>query len=157
LVATPANSQVAVIVPAAALELELVPVVAEPERGQVVAGLELVLVAAEPEVVRAAVERERGQAVAALERDQALELELVPVVAEPERGQAVAALERVPAAELGHRHAHQGALPRTKSATAAHHRDRVLRHVAGEDLAVAAEITREPVAAEAVVAWAVAE
>jgi hypothetical protein len=46
---------------------------------------------------------------------------------------------------------------RTKSVTAAHRRDLVLR-LAAEDLAAAAaETTREPAAAEAVIAWEVAE
>jgi len=47
---------------------------------------------------------------------------------------------------------------KTKSATAAHHPDLVPLLAAGEDLAaVVAETTREPAAAEAVIAWEVAE
>ena len=75
---------------------------------------------------------------------------IVRAAGELERGQAVA----VPV--LGHRHV-QLAIPlRTKSVTAAHHRDLALL-LAAEDLAAVAETTREPAAAEAATAWAVAE
>ena len=48
--------------------------------------------------------------------------------------------------------------PRTKSVTAAHHPDLVPLLAAEEDLAAAAaETTREPAAAEAVIAWAAEE
>jgi hypothetical protein len=66
-------------------------------------------------------------------------LELVPVVAVPEQ-----VLVQVAVAL------------RTRSATAAHHRGQV-PVLAAEDLAAAAETTREPAAAEAVRAWAAAE
>ena len=81
----------------------------------------------------------------------------VPVALE--RGRAVAELQHAPVVAvpvLGHRHV-QPAIPlRTKSVTAAHRPDLVPLLVA-EDLAVAAETTLEPVAAEAATAWAAAE
>jgi len=150
LAATLANSQEAAIVPAA-----------EPERGPVVEvlardlaeeGLEL-----DPEV-------------AELERVLAEELAQALVLAEavPVPNQEVAELERVQVEAVpGPETALVGAAElelvqvavalRTKSVTTAHHRGLVPRRVAGEDSAVAAETTREPVAAEAVVAWAAAE
>jgi len=68
--------------------------------------------------------------------DQEALAELANQVAEPELGQVAVA-------------------PRTKSVTAAHHRDLV--HLEAEDLAAAAvETTREPAATEAVVAWVAA-
>ena len=81
----------------------------------------------------------------------ALELQTVPV-AVPERE-----LDQV-AVVLVRDHPHDRlALPvETKSVTAAHRPDLVPLLVA-EDLAVAAETTLEPVAAEAVIAWAAAE
>ena len=77
---------------------------------------------------------------------------IVRAAGELERGQAVA----VPV--LGHRHV-QPAIPlRTKSVTTAHRPDLVPLLEAEEDLAAAvAETTREPAAAEAVIAWAAAE
>src|SRR5881296_3135968 len=94
--------------------------------------LETVLVAAEPEHVQAA-ELELAPG--------AVEPELVPGVAEPVRG---------------HPRARLAVALRTKSVTAAHRRDLPL--LAAEDLvAGAAETTREPAAAEAVIAWEVAE
>ena len=68
----------------------------------------------------------------------------------------LAPVAAVPA--LGHRHV-QPAIPlRTKSVTTAHRPDLVPLLEAEEDLAaVVAETTREPVAAEAVIAWAAAE
>jgi hypothetical protein len=78
----------------------------------------------------------------------ALELVIGLVVAELELGQVAAALELVRAAVA----------LRTKSVTAAHRRDLVPLLEAVEDLAAAAaETTREPAAAEAVIAWEVAE
>jgi hypothetical protein len=95
---------------------------------------------------------EIDQVVAALERDQA--------VVAVERDQAVAALEPDQAEAVlapGHPRGQPGVAPRTKSVTAAHRRDLVLR-LAAEDLAAAAaETTREPAAAEAVIAWEGAE
>ncbi len=133
---------------------------AEPE-------LETVLVAAEPEHVQAA-EPEHVQA-AELELVQvAAELGLVQVQAEPERDLVVAVPVRgLVAAEpelapgvaepvRGHPRARLAVALRTKSVTAAHRRDLPL--LAAEDLvAGAAETTREPAAAEAVIAWEVAE
>src|SRR6266496_2046042 len=124
-----------------------------------VRGLEIVL----------AVELEHAQPVAELERDQeAAELGLVQVQAEPERDLVVAVPVRgLVAAEpelapgvaepvRGHPRARLAVALRTKSVTAAHRRDLPL--LAAEDLvAGAAETTREPAAAEAVIAWEVAE
>src|SRR5213080_767719 len=99
---------------------------AEPE-------LETVLVAAEPERDREPAELEHVPV-------EAVELELAPGVAEPVRG---------------HPRARLAVALRTKSVTAAHRRDLPL--LAAEDLvAGAAETTREPAAAEAVIAWEVA-
>jgi hypothetical protein len=127
----------------AVAELERDPAVAEPELVQVAAReLELVqVVALELELVQVAAEQELDPAVAELERD--------PAVAEPELVQVVALeLELVQVAVA----------LRTKSVTTAHRLDLVPLLEAGEDLAVAvAETTREPVAAEAVIAWEVAE
>ena len=95
---------------------------------------------------------------------EAPELELAPVAAEPERVpvaaaaaallQAVAELELVPvAAEL--ELVPVAVALRTKSVTAAPHRDLVPLLVAAEDLeAAGAETTREPAAAEGATAWA---
>jgi hypothetical protein len=90
-------------------------------------------------------ELERGLVAAELERD--------PVVAlERELDQAVVVLVR------GHPRAQPAAALRTKSVTAAHPHDLVLLLEAEEDLAAAvAETTREPAAAEAVIAWAAEE
>jgi hypothetical protein len=78
----------------------------------------------------------------------ALEPELVQVVApELELVQVVAELVLVQVAVA----------LRTKSVTTAHRPD-LVPHLVGEDLAVAvAETTREPVAAEVVIAWEAAE
>ena len=89
-----------------------------------------------------------------------LVLEIVPAAGGLERGQEVGELQRAPVAAvpaLGHRHV-QPAIPlRTKSVTTAHRPDLVPLLEAEEDLAaVVAETTREPVAAEAVIAWEVA-
>src|SRR6184192_4211058 len=107
---------------------------AEPE-------LETVLVAAEPEHVQQA-EPERDLVVAEPVRGLVeAEPELAPGVAEPVRG---------------HPRARLAVALRTKSVTAAHRRDLPL--LAAEDLVGgAAETTREPAAAEAVIAWEVAE
>jgi len=90
-----------------------------------------------------------------------LVLEIVPAAGGLERGQEVGELQRAPVAAvpaLGHRHV-QPAIPlRTKSVTTAHRPDLVPLLEAEEDLAaVVAETTREPVAAEAVIAWAAVE
>jgi hypothetical protein len=132
-----------VIDPVVAPELETAPVVAlELVIGQV-AVLELVIgLAVVPELETAPVvapELVIGPAVVA-------ELQLVQVVAELEHVQGEAELELV-----------RAAVPlRTKSVTAAHRRDLVPR-LAAEDLAAEVETTREPAAAEAVIAWEVAE
>ena len=82
-----------------------------------------------------------------------LELQTVPVaVLERELDQVAVVLVR------DHLRARLAAALRTKSVTAAHRPDPVPLLEAGEDLAVAvAETTREPAAAEAVIAWEVAE
>jgi hypothetical protein len=117
---------------------------AELELGQV-AVLDLVI-----GLVRA--ELEHAQVVAELELAQeVVELQLVLVAVELEHGPEVL----VPA--RGHPRAQLAVAPRTKSVTGARRRDLVLR-LAAEDLAAAAaETTREPAAAEAVIVWEVAE
>ena len=125
------------------------------------------------------VEPEHAQAVAELELAPVAELELAPVVAELEHGPVAVelvvvpvevALELVQAAGelelgqaaavpvLGHPRARLVLPLGTKSVTTAHRPDLVPLLEAEEDLAaVVAETTREPVAAEAVIAWAAAE
>ena len=115
-------------------------------------------------------ELERGPAAAELERDlvvvelelvlAAVELELVPVAVELEHGLVVAELELDPAAAApvqDRRPAQLAVAVRTKSGIAAHHPDQVPLLAVEEDLAAAAETTREPAAAEAATAWAAAE
>jgi hypothetical protein len=78
----------------------------------------------------------------------AVELELAQVVVELAPGRVEVARRLGPVAVA----------PRTKSVTAAHRPDLVPLLEAEEDLAAAvAETTREPAAAEAVIAWEVAE
>ena len=82
----------------------------------------------------------------------ALELQTVPVaVLERELDQVAVVLVR------DHLRARLAAALRTKSVTAAHPHDLVPLLEAAEDLAAVAETTREPAAAEAVIAWEVAE
>jgi hypothetical protein len=149
------------------VRVELAPgrVLAELELGQV-AVLELVTgLAVVPELETAPVvelELVIGQ-VAAPELETALVAELAPeidpAVAALERGPAVAELEPDQAEVVlapGHSRGQPGVAP-TKSATAAHRRD-LVPLLAAEDLAAAAAgTTREPAAAEAVIAWEVAE
>jgi hypothetical protein len=99
--------------------------VLELELVQVQAELELALVAAGLELVQVETELELVRAAAVPE--------LVQVAAELVLAQLAAAL-------------------RTKSVTAAHRRD-LVPLLTGEDLAAAAETTRDPVAAEAAIAW----
>jgi hypothetical protein len=116
-------------------ELELGQVAAELEHGQVAAELELVRVAAVP----------------GLELDPVVALELVisPAV--------VPELETVPVVALELELVQLAVALRTKSVTAAHRPGQV-PVLTAEDLAVAvAETTRKPAAAEAVIAWEVAE
>src|SRR5436309_1461625 len=114
-------------------ELELVPVEVELELVQVAAELGLVQVQAEPERDLVVAVPVRGLVEA--------EPELAPGVAEPVRG---------------HPRARLAVALKTKSVTGAHRRDLPL--LAAEDLvAGAAETTREPAAAEEVIAWEVAE
>src|SRR6266508_4626902 len=86
-----------------------------------------------------------------LATELALELERALVAVELERDQAAAGLAQ------GHPRVQPAVAPTTKSVTAAHRRD-LVRLLAAEDLAAAAaETTREPAAAEGVIAWEVAE
>jgi hypothetical protein len=126
---------------------EPAPAAAKLEQGRAAVALELDPVAAALEHDPVEVEREHDPGVEEPEHDPvAVELELVLAAAELELVPVVAAPERVPVA-----------VPlRTKSVIAVHHRGRVPL-LAGEDLVVAAETTREPVAAEAVIAWEAAE
>ena len=129
--------------------------------------LEIVRVVA-PEHVRVVAVPERDPVVAELEHDPvAAELEIVPVAAleleigpaaERERGQVAVVLEHDPVAVAvpGHQRAQLAVRLRIKSVTAAHRRG-LVPVLAAEDLAAAAETTREPAAAEAAVAWEVAE
>jgi len=136
----------------------LVPVAVREQALVLVAALELVI---GPAVVP---ELERGR-VAALEQAlvlvEALELVIGPaVVPELERGPVAAAdlelvqVEAVPVP--GHLRAQLAVALRTKSVTAAHRRG-LVPVLAAEDLAAAAETTREPSAAEAATAWEVAD
>ena len=118
----------------AAPELETAPVV------ELTLAIDLVAELA-PEIDPVVAALERGPVVAAVERDQA--------VAELEPDQAEAVLAP------GHPRGQPGVAP-TKSAIAAHRRG-LVPLLAAEDLAAAAETTREPAAAEAVIAWEVAE
>jgi hypothetical protein len=110
---------------------------------QVAVELARAQVAVEPEHDRVVVEPEHVLEVVELERVlEAVELERVPVAA----GLA-----------QGHPRGRLAVAPTTKSVTAAHRRG-LVPLLAAEDLAVAAvEITREPAAAEAVIAWEVAD
>jgi hypothetical protein len=126
----------------AVAELLLVQVEVEPELVQAVAELLLVPVVAEQEHARVAVELEHDQAVAELEH-------------------ALVAVERkhvlVVAPARGHPRVQLAVALRTKSVIAVRRHDPVPL-LAAEDLAaVVAETTREPAAAEAVIAWEVAD
>jgi hypothetical protein len=84
---------------------------------------------------------------------------VVQVVVEPERVPVVVELELVPAEAvrvLGHLRAQLVVQLRTKSVIAVHHRGRVPLLAAAEDLAAAAETTRDPAATEAATAWVAA-
>ncbi len=117
-----------------AVELEIAPVVVE---------LAIDLVAAELGIVPVVVELETGLA--------AVELGTDLVAAEPERG--LVAVTPV----QDRRRARPAVALKTKLVTAAHRRDLVPLLVAEEDLVAGAEITREPAAAEEVIAWEVAD
>jgi hypothetical protein len=100
---------------ASSREVVIVPAVGGLQTGQVVAALERAQAVAVREHVPAVAELQTGQVVAVLQTGQAaVVLRIVPAVAELQTGQAAVVLELVPAAERGHRHAHPGALPRTK-------------------------------------------
>ena len=106
-----------------------------------------------PGIVPVAVELGLARAEAELEHD--------PVAAALGLAQAVVEREHVPPAAVlarGHPHARLAVAPTTKSVTAAHRPDLVPLRVAEEGLAeVVAVTTREPAAAEAGIAWEVAE
>ena len=99
-------------------------------------------------VVRAALAGPEDQVVP---ENQAVPAELVHG-----RGEAEVEPGRVQALGTDHPHGRLVVPQGTKSVTVAHHRDRAVVLAAG-DLAAAAEITREPAAAEAAAAWEVAE
>jgi len=125
------------IVPVAELVLETARVVAlEPEIDPV---------AAEPEHVPVEVVPESPAVPVALE------LETVLVAVERELDQVAVVLVR------DHLRARLALPVKTKSVTTAHRLDLVPLLAEAEDLVVAAQTTREPVAAEAVIAWAAAE
>jgi hypothetical protein len=140
------------------VELALGPVLAELVHGLAVAELLLVPVVAEQEHARVAVEREHDLAVAEPEPEPELEHALVAV----ELGLALVAVERkhVPVVVVparGHPRVQLAVALRTKSVIAVRRHDPVPL-LAAEDLAAAvAETTREPAAAEAVIAWEVAD
>jgi hypothetical protein len=149
------NSAVRVLLIVLVAELEIDPVLAEPEHVQVEVELEhdpvvaaLVLqVVAELELVPVVVELEHAPVV--------VELELAQVVAEPERDPVVAEPELAPVVVVlapNPPRAQLAVALKIKSVTAAHRRDLPLLVAVG--LAAAAETTREPAAAEAVIAWA---
>jgi hypothetical protein len=125
------------------------------ERGPVAVELEPGLVAVEPELVQAVAEPGHDQAVAVPEHD--------PVVAEPGHDLAVVEPGHDPVAVVPEHDpvvAEQALVQvavalKTKSVTAAHRRGLPL--LAAEDLVAVAGTTREPAAAEAVIAWEVAE
>ena len=134
-----------------AVELEHAQPVAELERDREPAELEHVPVEVELELVQVAAELGLVQVQAEPERDLVVAVPVRGLVeAEPELAPGVAEPVR------GHPRARLAVALRTKSVTAAHRRDLPL--LAAEDLAAAAaETTREPAAAEAVIAWEVAE
>jgi len=123
--------------------------------GRVLAELELGPVAArEPELAQGAAEREPVPVVVVLALGPVV-AEAVPVPSQPLAQVVEQVLAQAVALELELVRA--AVALRTKSVIAARRRDLVLR-LAAEDLAAAvAETTREPAAAEAVIAWEVAE
>ena len=135
---------------AAEPELETVPEAAEPEHGPVAGPVPSRAVELEhdPE----AVELEHGQAAGPVPR-RAAELELGQVVAELVLAPVAAALELSRVEGLGL--VQVAVAPRTKWVTAAHHRGLVAVPRV-EDLAAAAETTRDPAATEAATAWVAA-
>jgi hypothetical protein len=105
-----------------------------------------------PVLVQGVAELEHARVEAELERGLG--------VVEPEPGPVAEELVLAPAAELAtdQPHGHLAVLAETKSVTTAHRPDLVPLLAGEEDLAAAAaETTREPVAAVAVIAWAAAE
>jgi hypothetical protein len=166
------NSEVKVLVAQGApvidqaveLEIARVPVGAESQEG---AQLEIARVVVEQGIVQAALEQGIVQAAAELGIAPVVaELGIAPVVAELEQGIVQAAAEQGIApveVELEHVQGEaelelvRAAVPlRTKSVIAAHHRG-LVPDPGAADLAAEVETTREPVAAEAVIAWEVAD
>ena len=128
-------------------ELAIAPVAArEPELAQVAAP--------EPELVQVAAEREPVPVVVVLALGPVV-AEAVPVPSQPLAQVVEQVLAQAVALELVL--VQVAAALRTKSVTAAHRPDLVPLLEAEEDLAAVAETTREPAAAEAVIAWEVAE
>ena len=112
--------------------------------------LEHVLVQEELEHAPVVAELEHGPEVVEPGHDPAVEeLELVQVVVVPEHGRVAAPVPNLRRGQLEARR-------RTRSATEAHHRGQVPLLAAEEDLAAAAETTRDPAATEAATAWAAA-
>jgi hypothetical protein len=101
------------------------------------------------------------QAALVLPEDQEVLVALVvPAVQVVSENPAVPVELVVPAEAAlvqGHRPVQLALLQRTKSVTANHHRGQVRLLAAEEDLAGVAETTRAPAAAEAAIAWAVAD
>ncbi len=160
LAATLANSQEAAIVPAVGLELAVELRAIDQAAVQRIiargAGLVLAIVLAAELVL--AIDRVvvRAQVIVRvagkLEHAPAAELALVQAVAVLEPDQVAVVLVR------DHLRDRLAVPLRTKSVTTAHRPDLVPLLAGEEDLAaVVAETTREPVAAEAVIAWAAAE
>jgi hypothetical protein len=135
------NSAVRVLLIVLAVELEHAQVAVELERAQVAAERVLAQVAAERVLAQVVAERVLAQVAA--------ELVLAQVAAERELAQ----VEVVP--ELDPLRAQLAGVLKTKSVTGVPRRDLVL--IVAVALAAAAEITRVPAAAEAVIAWEVAE
>jgi hypothetical protein len=153
------NSAVRVLLIVLVAELEHAQVAAEPGHVPVVAEPEHDPVAAERVHDPVAAELEHVPVVAELAHAQVVaELEHVPVVAELAHDQAVAERVHVPVEvvpELDPLRAQLAGVLKTKSVTGVPRRDLVLSVAVA--LAAAAEITRVPAAAEAVIAWEVAE
>jgi hypothetical protein len=133
-----------------AVRVLLIVLVAELEHAQVVVELEHVQVVVELVLAQVAVELEHAQVVVELVLAQ-VEAELV--LAQVEAELVLAQVEVVP--ELDPLRAQLAGVLKTKSVTGVPRRDLVL--IVAVALAAAAEITRVLAAAEAVIAWEVAE
>jgi hypothetical protein len=149
----------ALVVPEDPVELAVRVALAVPEDPVELAVRAALVVPEDPAVPVALVVSESPAVPVALVVLVAAELELDPAVVELERVPVVVELERDQAAApvQDHRPAQLAVALRTKSVIAAHHPDQVPLLAVEEDLAAAAETTREPAAAEAAKAWAAAE